>query len=199
MQQTICKLAFVLATAATLCACSTTPTSNPVPHNASAHWKKGPFDITFQAGPHYRSERSFSYYKIERQSGHLSDPSSILVESAQDLGHFQFYPKLRPEDSINAVSSRTGRTLLISEEIENDCCPCTNYILVTVADDDCLAYEYLELPRKEMVPFKIEMGENPVISAVTDTTVTFHYSKGPAKTREFKAFIKKDKRPTFPG
>ncbi len=86
--------------------------------------------------------------------------------------------------------------MLIQEEIPNDCGPCTNYILVTVREEE-MDYEYLNIPGNEKSASPV--GENAQVVNISDSEVTYKYSKGPTRTKSFKVLKKPDRRPTFPG
>ena len=196
----------VLALATSLIGC-TTPQQQPncPPKNGHAHWRKGEFTITFHAGPRTFGDeklggrkRSYSSYTISRQFPNLSGPTSIVVESAQDIEFLN-----DPAKDAQFFTSASGLTLLIAEDIPNECAPCTNYILVRVRKDHDLfelGYDYLSFPDRPGFPPLGPPGyETPEITKLTDAEITYRYRDGKLRTRPFIARTKRDHSPTFPG
>jgi len=130
-------------------------------------------------------------------SGH-SSPSTIAVESAQSIDHFRANPDEKPADFIKPLLSNSGKTLLIVEEIPNDCAPCTNCILVRINGTD-LKYDYATLPDRTTAQCRYAISEQPKVIKITDTTMTYRYSDGVTKTEKFKPIGRGGKRPLFPG
>lgn len=168
----------------------TTPTT--------AEWKIGEYTVVFRAGPReYETPKSFSSYEITRKFESLSYPSSIAAESAQSLEWFQSNPTSTPSENIKLSTSSSGKTLLIVEEVPNDCGPCTNWILVR-GDGESLIYDYLVLPYQLPDPSDI-FGETPTVTKITENEISFRYSDGKKHTVPVKSVVKAEKRPTFPG
>lgn len=200
----------ILAFATLLVGCaSPLPRPNALPKNSRAHWKKGEFTIVFQAGPVSHGDekvggrmRSYSSYEISRQFPDFSNPTSVAVESAQGIGHFQWNPKSRPADYVKVFTSTSGLTLLIAEDIPNDCSPCTNYILVRIEKEESgLKYDYLSFPEPPsgLATLGMPTSEGPEIVKLTDTDLTYRYGDGKLRTQTFKALLKREQIPTFPG
>lgn len=176
----------------------TAPSSTPAPvvnsTSSTADWKNGEYTVSFRAGPG-SYEKSFSSYDISRKFEKDDYPKSIAVESALLLT--SFLGNSKPGDLIKLFTSSTGKTLLIEEDIPNDCAPCRNWILVRGMEGD-LIYDYLNVPSRPVPPEEI-MGEFPQIIKVTENEVTFRYSDGKKDSVMVKDVTKKEKRPTFPG
>jgi len=183
-----------------LAACTTpgSPQKAPAPPNSVAQWKNGEFTVVFRAGPRtFGEERSFSSYEVSRKIEPYSGPLSIAIESAFNISHFLWDSKSRPEKFIQTRLSPSGETLLIAEEIPNDCAPCVNFILVRT-EKDGLSSEYLTLPERMVRPNDV-FAEIPQVQSISDTSATVRYSDGVQKTLPFAQLVKKNRRPTFPG
>jgi hypothetical protein len=165
--------------------------------NTAHSWQAGKFTVSFQAGPKpfgAGPQRSFSYYVVTRKLLAYSGPASLAIESAHAAESFQRNPKSKPADFIRVFISASGNTLLIQEEIPNDCADCLNYIVVAVRGSE-MTYEYLNLPS---APAEVEAEAARVIS-ISDTDITFGYADGRTLTRPLKSVTKADQRPEFPG
>ena len=103
----------------------------------------------------------------------------------------------KPNDYIKFHTSGSGKTLLIVEEVPNDCAPCKNWILVR-GEEESLIYDYLDLPSRQVKPTD-DFGEYPQITKVTENEICFRYSDGKNRTMAVKELVKPEKRPTFPG
>lgn len=194
------KAVAFMAGVAFLTGCAAQLDHPSIPENASARWKKGDFSIVFRAGPKpFGEEKSYSSFEISRQFEGLSGPTSIVVESPQDIAYFRWSQKNKPTDFIKLMLSDSGLTLLIEEAVPNDCAPCTNYILVWADERGRqLDAEYLAFPPGKTAPGDI-FPDQPEIAKLTDTDVTFRYRDGTIRTRSFKTLTKPDRRPAFPG
>ncbi len=162
----------------------------------TADWKIGEYSITFRAGPS-ESQRSFSSYEVSRKFESLTYPSVIAIESAQSLERLHNNLPATPADHIKLTASSSGKTLLIVEDVPNDCAPCVNWILVR-GEDDSLIYDYLVLPSRLIKPGDI-FEEDPTVTRVTENEISFRYSDGMRRTVPVRSVIKTEKRPTFPG
>ena len=186
-----------------LTGCASLPDQHGVPENASALWQKGAFSIVFQAGPvSFGEDRSFSSFQISRQFEGLSVPTTIVVESPQNIDHFRWIPASKPSDYINFFLSDSGLTMLIEETVPNECAPCTNYVLVRADEKDTtgrqLTSVYLSFP-KGKVSVKGTFPDEAKVTELTDTHVSYYHPDGTRKTQPFKALIKPAQRPRFPG
>lgn len=175
--------------------CVTIPTNSG--KNTSASWKVAQFSVSFQAGPHANREenhRSFSYYSIEIKAAKDTYPFSLVFESALFSDSFTS-PKDLPSDFITLFASESGHSLLIQENVPNDCAPCTNYLLVQVMEQE-LSYQYLDLPTRGLTETEYE---NARVTAISDKNVTYRYSDGSIGTRSFASSKKSENQLTFPG
>ncbi len=197
MKSTYRIIATIMMATVFLAGCAARRSSVPT-HTTptTAQWKIGEYSVVFRAGPR-ESEKSFSSYEVSRKFETLTYPSSIAVESAQSLKSFQYSPKSTPSEYIKLTSSSSGKTLLIAEEIPNDCAPCVNWILVRGEEDE-LVYDYLVLPSRETKKSDF-FGESPTVTKVTENEISFKYSDGVKRTVPVKSVVKAEKRPTFPG
>jgi len=190
------SLLLILALALSGC---TTPGSTSAIKTPGYSWQAGKFAIVFQAGTQtsgVEPKRSYSYYKVQRDIPPYSVPTFLAIESAHSVEHFEWNPKQQPSDFIKSYLSDSGDTMLITEEIPNDCSPCTNYILVRVLGSE-MNYEYLSIPMNEKSAEP--EGETGQVVKISDSEVTYKYSVGPAITKSFNRLRKPDRRPTFPG
>ena len=170
--------------------------------NAGATWVTGGTTVTFRSGPWKESSgespRSASSYKVL----HRIDGTTVstAIESAHYARYFEHSPSVSPAEFIRLFTSESGKTLLIQEEIPNDCAPCTNHILVRL-DSKELTHVYLDLPTQDPKPGHentMDFDEPAEVVAITDSTVTYKHSYGKKKTSEFTK-LPSAKRPTFPG
>ena len=196
-------IAFSFAVIAFLTGCASPPDQHSAPKNASSRWQKGAFSIVFQAGPvSFEEDRSFSSFEISRQFERLSVPTTIVVESPQNIDHFRWIPTSTPSGYINFFLSDSGLTMLIEETVPNECAPCTNYILVRADEKDAtgrqLTSVYLSFPAGK-VSVRGTFPDEAKITELTDTHVSYCYPDGTKKTQRFKALIKPTQRPRFPG
>ena len=182
-----------------LAGCAVPRTILPVASTpTTAEWKAGEYSVVFHAGPRDSSvPKSFSSYEISRKFESLTYPSSIAVESAQSLDWFRYNPKSTPVEFVKLFTSSSGKTLLIVEDVPNDCAPCENWILVR-GEEDSLIYDYLVLPSRLVKPDDI-FEESPTVTKVTENEISFRYSDGKKRTMVVKEHVKPEKRPTFPG
>lgn len=188
--------------AAMLTGCAALPDQPGVPKNASTRWRKGDFTVVFRAGPQpFGEQRSYSSFVISRQFEELSGPTTIVVESAQNIEWFRWSPKYKPTDFIKLFLSRSGLTMLIEEVVPNECGPCTNYILVGADEKDDsgrqLTSLYLSFPRGK-VPDRGTFPTEAEIAELTDTQISYRYPDGTKKTDSFKTLTKPEQRPAFP-
>ncbi len=180
-----------------LAGCATQPATVTASSTATtADWKIGEYSVAFRAGP-ATSQKSFSSYEVSRKFETLSYPSSIAIESAQSLDWFRYNPKSTPVEFVKLFTSSSGKTLLIVEEVPNDCGPCENWILIR-GEDDSLIHDYLVLPSRLVKPDDV-FEEAPAVTKVTEHEISFRYSDGKNRTMTVKELVKPDKRPTFPG
>lgn len=177
--------------------CATRTADQPISSAATtADWKVGEYTITFRAGP-VQYPKSFSSYEISRKFESDTHPSSIAVESTISIDSFRGDYATKPSDHIKFSTSSSGKTLLIVEEVPNDCAPCRNWILVR-GEEEGLIHDYLDLPSREVKPGDV-FEEKPTVTRVTEHEISFRYSDGVKRTVPVKSLLKADKRPTFPG
>jgi hypothetical protein len=165
-----------------------------------AEWKAGEYKVVFRLGPilnhdNGERERSVSHYQVTRKLTEHDYPVTAGVESAMSNWAFGINKELG--EYLKVFTSPSGKTLLIAEQVPNDCAPCMNWILVT-ARDGSLVHEYLELPTRVVNPNDFD-GEFPTITKVTEREIRFRYSDGHERTVAVKDVVKKEKGPTFPG
>lgn len=162
----------------------------------TASWKAGEYLVTFRAGPG-NYEKSYSNYEISRKFESDDHSESVAAESALVLGMFSSGYLKKPDDHIELFTSSSGKTLLIVEDVPNDCSPCQSWILVR-GMDGVLVCDYLNVP--VLLDDKIdEYEEYPQILRVTENEITYRFSNGKKGTAQVKDIVKKEKRPTFPG
>jgi hypothetical protein len=200
MTASLSQIFVCFGVATVLFGCATNPVQRDRTTNASHTWKLDKFVIQFQAGP--KSERaghpfSHSFYQVSRKFERYDVPTNLGIESAMDIQHFQWNPNAQPTDCIKLFTSRSGNTLLIEENIPNDCGPCWNHILV-VADADGMEYEYLNLPSRVTKRTEV-FGFDPKVTSIGDTQITYRYEDGTTITENLKHHAKHDKLPNYPG
>jgi hypothetical protein len=190
----------VLACASREIAPVTTPESSA--SNSTATWIAAGAKVTFRAGPWKQESgdlpRSFSSYEILHQVNGMT--VSTAIESAQWADYFKHSPGASSAKFIRLFASESGKTLLIQEEIPNDCAPCTNHILVRLNSEE-LAHVYLELPTQDPKPGEensMEFDQPAEVISITDHSVTYNYPGRRKETTEFSK-LPSAKRPTFPG
>lgn len=185
-----------LAGAIFLSGCAST-IPRPGKSPATAEWRKGDFQVRFQAGPRGREEDSASFYEITHAAaGH--GERCIVMESAHSLGGFGSVTNGDPRNWIRVVQESNGRALLIEEEIPNDCGPCSNYLWVHLDSKGLLQGEFLLLPSKVTGPPGGIDHEYPKVRSLDGDVLTFGYSTG-ADLTERLGRIEKSDRPTPPG
>lgn len=155
--------------------------------------------MSFRAGPvEDFGRKSYSSYEISRRLTPSDDPKTVAAESAFSIESFRSGYATKPESYIKLFTSTSGKTLLIEEEIPNDCSPCTNWILVRGVEGE-LTYDFLNLPYGPTDPADPVFGDRPTITKVSEHEIGFRYSDGTKRTMAVKDLVKKEKRPTFPG
>src|SRR5688572_5368245 len=86
-------------------------------------WAENGYSVRFTAGPRLNSQRTLSYYTINRRE---SQESAAIVSSAHSTEITEDFKRF-----IRVIPSSGRESILIEEEIPNDCCACSNFILVT--------------------------------------------------------------------
>jgi len=176
------------------CATSTRPQTTST---TSADWKKGNFQVHFQAGPRGENERSYSYYEI---SYRITDQQEryLVMESAHSIHGFKCEKNGDPQNWIRIVEDPSGKALLIEEEIPNECGPCSNYLWVRLNSGGALEGTYLQLPsRSTGSPGGIDY-EYPQVRSLDGDVLKFRYSQGRPVSKNIAELEKSDK-PTPPG
>jgi len=192
----------IIVTAIGILAClvsgCASPKAAPVVDSTAttAAWKSGEYTVSFRAGPG-SYEKSYSHYEISRKFESDSYVSTVVAESPLMINSFRSGYYRKPEDNIQLFTSSSGKTLLIVEDVPNDCCPCRNWIIVRGVEGD-LVYDYLNVPSRE-VKNSDDFEEHPQIIKVTENEITYRYSDGKRGSSLVKDIVKKEKRPTFPG
>jgi hypothetical protein len=200
MRSRLSQICAYLGMASSLIGCATNPVQRSMLANAAHTWKRAPFVVQFIAGPKGDLDgHSFSYssYQVSRKFEKYSVPTDLVIQSAMDIHHFQWNSKAQPTDYIKLFTSRSGNTLLIEENIPNDCGPSWNHILVVTAADD-MEYEYLDLPSRVTKQTEV-FGFTPEVLSISDTQITYRYSDGTTISEDLKQHAKRDKRPNYPG
>lgn len=124
-------------------------------------------------------------------------PINRGIESSMSIWHFQQHPESKPEEHIRIFTSTSGRTLLIEEDVPNDCGPCWNHVLVRFEEDE-LSATYLEIPER-VTPKTEVFGHTPRVLKITDEQMTYGYADGTRVSEPFDKRIKTDQRPKPPG
>jgi hypothetical protein len=162
--------------------------------------QKGEFTVRFVAGPDRIEDgqhRKCSFYQVARWNEERGFACHLGVESAIGLWHFQSDAKARPEDCIKLFVSPSGRTLLIEEDVPNDCAPCWNHIVVRWEDQELLA-TFLDLPERVTKQTEV-FGHTPRVTGITDDEVSYQYADGIRVAERFSQRVKAEQRPTPPG
>lgn len=168
--------------------------------NGQQVWKKGEFNVRFVAGPDRIEDglhRKCSFYHVTRWNEARGFVCSVGMESPISLWHFQCDAKARPGDCIRLFVSPSGRTLLIEENVPNDCAPCWNHIVVRWEDGELQA-TFLDLPERVTKETEV-FGHTPRVSGITDNEVSYQYADGTNVTERFSQRVKAEQRPTPPG
>jgi hypothetical protein len=195
-----------------LCGCAVSPTKAdgaPIPQRdgqapTTHEWRTGLFHVLFSAGPveHLSdgNRRTFSTYQVRHQVE--GEPATTAIaESAQDVEVFLHSPDNKFEEIIRVFSSASSRTLLIAEDVINDCCPCSNFILFKISGDE-IKIAYLDMPTwTPAVPAGMPrpiFPEYPNVRRITDEQVEFEFSNKESRRLEFRG-IRKLSGVRFPG
>lgn len=177
-------------------ACSTT-TQDPQKSPPSMEWKKGDFQVRFQAGAKGEMGRSYSFYKITyAPAGRLE--MMIVKESAHTTDGFECVTNGHPKDWIRIIQDPNGKAILIEEEIPYECGPCSNYLWIHGTDDGVmLEGDYLLLPSQVD---DSQGGINysyPKVISLDGEFLSFEDSSGARVTNRIDQ-IEKSKRPSTP-
>jgi len=175
------------------CATSETPSDDSIVPVTT--WQDAKNTIVLTPGPRTTDssvgERSYSYYTVKRTTPEVYNLEQLLAESGLD----DQFPN-DPMEVISVVHSESFNTVLITEDIPNDCCPTFNYILFRYKAGKWRS-EYLAIPSR-FGEENNKLREFPVIEKLSDSHVTFSYTDGVRKNAAI-ATIKRRKRPLFPG
>ncbi len=195
-------LIFAVVSACCLLLAGCTGPQVPAPVSASTQttvdWQAGEYAVSFRAGPVVDSGRkSFSFYEVKRALDDNRVPEAIVAESALSLDSFRSGYLKEAKDHIRLFTSSSGKTLLIEEEIPNDCAPCSNWIMVRGVNGE-LVFDYLDLPTHSKNADDI-YADMPSITRVSEKEIGLRYPDGTRRTVAVKDVVKKEKRPTFPG
>ena len=162
-------------------------------NKGATEWQTSATRIKFEAGPHGSDEsgrtRSGSFYRIHHGA------SLLKIESALGIGPDE---TSEPEKLIRILASDSGSTIVIEEEIPNDCSPCSNYILLTSGVGK-IAFKYIRPPDPPAAGQKKDLHDaEPRIISLSDDQIRFRYSTGYEGEVKMKDLMVED-RPTFPG
>lgn len=163
-------------------------------------WQCGGFTVRFVAGPDQppgEKPRTFSFYQVTRRSEKHPVTLDLGVESAMDVWHFRNTPGSRPSEFIKLFASPSGKTLLIEEDVPNDCSPCWNHMLVRFDGEEMTA-TYLDLPSRVTKDTEV-FGFTPLATSISDHDISYRYNDGTTVTERFEKRIKPDQHPTPPG
>ena len=163
----------------------------------SAEWRKGDFQVRFQAGPRGQEGRSSSFYEITHAATGQEE-RRIVMESAHSLGGFGSVTNGDPRNWIRIVQDPSGRALLIEEEIPNDCGPCSNYLWIHLDSKSVVEGEYLRLPSRVTGPPGGIDYEYPKVRSLEGDVLRYDYRKGAGVTKRLDQLEKID-HPTPPG
>jgi hypothetical protein len=194
----LCIVATAVLLCAILVACAP---SAPDPGKAKAtattsEWKKGDFQVLFQAGPGGESGKSFSYYEINHAPPG-QQKRSLVKESAHTLEGLSCVTTGHPTNWIRIIPDPSGKALLIEEEIPNECGPCSNYLWVHLGDDDSVEGTYLRLPSKTIGPPGGIDYQYPKVASLEGRVVKYDYTQGETVTQHMDQIEKSDS-PTPP-
>lgn len=166
------------------------PSKNRAPQ---AEWRVGKFLVEFYPGPRASGpDRTYSYYSITNLS--LENVAPGVVESAYQEGAYG-----KPKDNIRVIGSSSGDQILIEENVPNDCCPCTNYALVS-ADSYGFDHTFLKIPERRFGPPQPgpDFGEYPQVKSIEGGVLELRYFNGVTERKKIDEIERAD-RPQQPG
>ena len=145
--------------------------------DVATEWQLAGFHVRFTAGPRRPEERTAAAYQITCTDA-AAPGHPLVMASAHSLDRFASVTNADPREWIRLVAAPDRRSLLIEEEIPNDCGPCANHLLVRVGCDGALAGTWLRLPsRTTGAPGGID-EDLPRVRALDGETIVFGYSDG---------------------
>ncbi len=177
-------------------ACSTT-TQDPQKSPPSLEWKKGDFQVRFQAGPRGELASSFSFYEVTYAPA--GEEKEIIVRgSALTNDSLGCVSNGHPNDFIRIIEDPSGKAILIEEEIPNDAGAITNYLWIHQDKvGDMLQGDYLELPNEPAADDERAEYDCPKVDMIDGDILRYRHSTGSRFTRRISE-IEKAKRPTMP-
>ena len=159
-------------------------------------WHQGKFHVRFEAGSRTAGTRWTASYRIEHADA--GPPRPLVLPSAHSLDGFASVVNANPRDWIRLIAAADGSSLLIEEEIPNDCGPCTNYLLVRPDAHANLTGTWLRLPSKATGHNGGINEEFPRVRSIEGRVLVFSFSDG-AIVRATIESIDKGEGPVPPG
>jgi len=120
------------------------------------------------------------------------------MESAHSIRGFGSTTEGDPKNWIRIISDKSGKALLIEEEIPNEVGPCSNYLLVQVDENGFPNGIYLRLPSRTTGDHGGINYEFPRVKFLQGETIGIYFTDGRAEIVKIKD-IDKATRPSVPG